>query len=278
MRPYDTARVAEFSEDAFQKVNLYETDHLFVDIYCFRPGQEQAPHMHAEAEKVYHVLEGTATVLAGQEEYTLQPGELIHIPSGEPHGVKNDTDGLVRTLVMMTPRPDGGGGGERSKGHHHEHVSAAERSVGVITVSSSRDEADDPSGSHITDALELDGHAISAHDLVDDDIDDIARAVTAAVRTSDAVILTGGTGITPDDVTIEAIRPMFDKELPGFGEHLRRLSAEEIGSSAVMTRATAGIIDETPVFALPGSTNAVELAMSSIVLPELDHAIDLAGR
>ncbi len=275
MKPYDTARMAEFSDDAFQKVNLYESDELFVDIYCFRPGQEQAPHVHAESEKIYHVLEGTATVTAGQASYTLTPGEIIHIPKGEPHGVRNDTEGVVRTLVMMAPLP-GSGGGE--SGHTHEHVDQAERTMAVFTVSSSREEDEDESGHRLIELLEDDGHSVATFTVVNDDIDEIREAVIEAVAGVDCVILSGGTGITPDDVTFEAITPLFDKELPGFGEHLRRLSVDEIGSAVIMTRATAGIVDEIPVFSLPGSTNAVELAVSDIILPELDHVIDLASR
>ena len=275
MQPHDTARVAEFSDESFQKVNLFESDELFVDIYCFRPGQEQSPHTHAESEKVYHVLEGTATVLAGETEHRLQPGEIIHIPKGEPHGLRNDTDGVVRSLVMMAPVP--GSGGPKG-GHHHAHVETTPRTLSTVTVSSTRTEDDDPSGSRISDLARTDGHTIADHTVAPDDIEAIREAVTKGVEAADAVITTGGTGITPDDLTIEALVPLFDKELDGFGEHLRRLSVDEIGSAVVMTRSTAGIVDETPVFALPGSTNAVDLAMRQIVLPELDHVVDLARR
>lgn len=279
MQPRDTARVAKFSDDGFQKVNLFQSDDLFVDVYCFRPGQEQEPHVHAESEKVYHVLEGTATVLAGQREHNLTPGEIIHIPKGAPHGVKNETDGIVRTLVMMAPLPGGDGGSSpKHGGHHHEHVKAAERELAVITVSSSRDTEEDASGTRIIELLEADGQQVGSYEVIDDDDIQIETTVTRAAGGTDAVIVTGGTGITPDDVTVETIRPVFDKELDGFGEHLRRLSVDEIGSSVIMTRSTAGVIGGTPVFLLPGSENAVELAVSQIILPELDHLIDLATR
>lgn len=276
MEPYDTTGVAQFSDESFQKVNLFESDELFVDVYCFRPGQEQAPHTHAESEKIYHVLEGTATVLAGETEHRLTPGEIIHIPKGAAHGVRNDTDSVLRTLVMMAPLP--GGSDDGHSGHHHEHVEADERTLSVITVSSSRTADDDPSGDAIADAATVAGHEVGHRTLVDDDEAAIRTAVAAGVQSADAVVLTGGTGVTPDDVTIEAVQGLFDKELPGFGEHLRRLSTDEIGSAVIMTRSTAGIVDQTPVFALPGSTSAVELAMSAIILPELDHLIGLAGR
>lgn len=276
MEPIDTARMAEFSDDSFQKVNLFESDELFVDIYCFRPGQAQAPHSHSESEKIYHGLEGTATVIAGREEYTLTPGEIIHIPQGEPHGVRNDTQSVVRTLVMMAPLPGGSDDGGHT--HSHSHVDSRPRDIAVFTVSSSRNAERDHSGPHIVDLLEVDGHTVSTYDIVDDDIGEIRDVVTDAVEDAEAVILTGGTGITPDDVTIEALKPHFDKELTGFGEHLRRLSVDEIDSAVIMTRSTAGVIDETPVFSLPGSESAVDLAVSEIILPELDHVIDLASR
>lgn len=274
MQPIDTASLAEFSDESFQKVNLFESDELFVDIYCFRPGQEQSPHTHSNSEKIYHGLEGTATILAGTEEYNLTPGEIIHIPKGEPHGVRNDTDTVVRTLVMMAPLPGGDGG----HSHSHSHVEDRARELAVFTVSSSRDAEKDHSGPRIVELLEEEEHTVSTYDVVYDDVDEIRSAVEEAVESSEAVILTGGTGVTPDDVTIEALQPLFDKELTGFGEHLRRRSVDEIGSAVIMTRSTAGIIDRTPVFSLPGSTSAVELAVSEIILPELDHVIDLATR
>lgn len=272
METYDTARVSEFSDEEFQKVNLYETDELFVDIYCFRPGQEQAPHSHAESEKIYFVLEGTGTFLVGEEERTLDPGTIVHAPKGSPHGVRNESNQVLRVLVMMAPLPTSGGG------RHHHHVERRARNLAVLTITSSRDEEDDESGQTIMALARREDHRINRYGVVEDDIDAIQSSLLEALDAVEAVILTGGTGITPDDVTIEAVRPLFDKELPGFGEHLRRLSVDEIGSAVIMTRSTAGVIDQTPVFALPGSESAVDLAMSRIILPELDHVIDLARR
>lgn len=277
MDPQDTASVAEFSDEGFQKITLFESDELFVDIYCFRPGQEQAPHTHVESEKVYHVLEGTATILAGESEHHLTPGEIIHIPKGAAHGVRNETDSVLRTLVMMAPLPDESGG-ETSHQHGHAHVDTAERSFAVLTVSSTRDVTGDESGGRIIDLLEGANHEVAVYDVVLDDHESIRATVQDALGSVEAVILTGGTGVTPDDVTIEAIRPLLDKELPGFGEHFRRLSVDEVGTAAIMTRTTAGIADETPIFALPGSTAAVDLAVNSIILPEIDHLVDLAAR
>jgi molybdenum cofactor biosynthesis protein B len=91
-------------------------------------------------------------------------------------------------------------------------------------------------------------------------------------------VTTGGTGVTPDDVTVEAVQPLFDKRLTGFGELFRRRSEAEIGTRIVGTRAIAGIADSVPVFCLPGSQSAVELGMTEIILPEAGHLAGLARR
>jgi molybdenum cofactor biosynthesis protein B len=93
------------------------------------------------------------------------------------------------------------------------------------------------------------------------------------VNAVDVVITTGGTGLAPRDVTIEAVQPLFQKELPGFGELFRLISYEQIGSSAMLTRASSGLIDNTAIFCLPGSPNAVKLAIEALILPELQHVL-----
>ena len=94
----------------------------------------------------------------------------------------------------------------------------------------------------------------------------------------DVVVTTGGTGVTPDDVTVDAARPLFGKELPGFGELFRRLSAEDIGAKVVGSRATAGVVDDTLVFCLPGSEHATTLGTEDVILPEITHLVGLATR
>jgi len=94
----------------------------------------------------------------------------------------------------------------------------------------------------------------------------------------DVVVTTGGTGVTPDDVTIEAVEPLFDKRLPGFGELFRTLSYDGIGTKVVGTRATAGIAEGVPVFCLPGSENAARLGTEEIVVAEASHLAGLARR
>lgn len=168
---------------------------------------------------------------------------------------------------------------EATEHDHHAHdldsVGAA-----VVTISSSRTLDNDPSGDAIRDAFEGAGHRVVTREVLADDRDRIAATANQLIgrRDVDVVVTTGGTGITPDDVTIDAIEPLFDKRLPGFGELFRRKSADEIGTKAIGTRATAGVADGVLVFVLPGSQDAVTLAMESIILPEIGHLAGLARR
>ncbi|MFB6300972.1 MAG: molybdenum cofactor biosynthesis protein B [Halobacteriales archaeon] len=164
--------------------------------------------------------------------------------------------------------------------HDHHHHDVEHLGIAVLTVSSSRTLSDDPSGDRIVEIAEAAGHDVVTRELVEDDYDHVQHAVDTFVkrRDVDTVITTGGTGVTPDDVTIEAIRPLFRKELPGFGELFRILSYEEIDTKVIATRATAGIANGVPVFCLPGSENAVQLAVEEIILEEAGHLSGLATR
>ncbi|MFW5964217.1 MAG: MogA/MoaB family molybdenum cofactor biosynthesis protein [Natronomonas sp.] len=169
-------------------------------------------------------------------------------------------------------------GSEHSHDHHAHDLD--ELGVAVLTVSSSRSIEEDPSGAAIVDLVEEAGHTVVVRELVGDDYDSVQDAVDRFVgrEDTDCVVTTGGTGVTPDDVTVEAVDPLFEKELPGFGELFRSLSVEEIGTRVVGTRATAGIADGVPVFCLPGSENAVRLAVDDIVVEEAPHLAGLARR
>jgi molybdenum cofactor biosynthesis protein B len=155
--------------------------------------------------------------------------------------------------------------------------------VGVISISTSRfakyggaktpEEAEDVSGRIIIDLLKSAGHKFHSYALISDEAESIIACVTALISYTDAIITTGGTGLAPRDVTIEAVQQMLQKEIPGFGELFRSISYEKIGSSAMLTRATSGIIGNTAVFCLPGSPNAVALAMEALILPELGHIL-----
>ena len=143
----------------------------------------------------------------------------------------------------------------------------------VLTISDTRTDATDTSGAAIVEALTAAGHAISGRKLLRDDPAPVAETIRRATVSSDAIISTGGTGITSRDSTYEAISGLLEKRLDGFGELFRMLSYEEIGAAAMLSRACAGTIRRTVVFSLPGSEKAVRLAMARLILPELGHIV-----
>jgi molybdenum cofactor biosynthesis protein B len=164
--------------------------------------------------------------------------------------------------------------------HDHHRHDVTELGVAVVTVSSSRDLEDDPAGDAITGLLEDAGHEVVIRELVADSYDGVQDAVDrlSGRDDCDCVVTTGGTGVTPDDVTVEAVEPLFGKRLPGFGELFRDLSREEIGTKVVGTRAVAGVVGSVPVFCLPGSENAARLGTAEIIVEEAPHLAGLAGR
>jgi molybdenum cofactor biosynthesis protein B len=147
--------------------------------------------------------------------------------------------------------------------------------IAVITVSTTRKLSEDKSGTWIKKQAKKEGHEVIIHQVVTDDIQAIAELtehVTQKIR-PDAVIMTGGTGISPQDVTIEAVKPLFAKELTAFGVLFAQLSFEEIDSAAILSRATAGIIENTIIFCMPGSIKACKLACKNLIFPELGHIL-----
>lgn len=161
-----------------------------------------------------------------------------------------------------------------------EHRAEAPRTVvtAVVTVSDTRTLEDDAGGALIVELLEGAGHAVASRVIVKDEPTEIAVAVEAAAAREGigAVIVTGGTGVAPRDVTPDTIEPLLDRIIPGFGELYRVLSYQEIGSAALLSRALAGLKDGRVVFALPGSRGAVRLAMEKLILPELGHLVSQA--
>jgi molybdenum cofactor biosynthesis protein B len=144
----------------------------------------------------------------------------------------------------------------------------------VLTISDTRTEVNDTSGDTIVGLLVTSGHVLVGRAIVNDDADAVRTAiVNGKVGATQVIITTGGTGITSRDSTYEAITSMFDKTLDGFGELFRMLSFEEVGSAAMLSRACAGTIGTTAVFSLPGSENAVRLAMTRLILPEIGHVV-----
>ncbi|HDS64054.1 MAG TPA: molybdenum cofactor biosynthesis protein [Methanofollis liminatans] len=157
-----------------------------------------------------------------------------------------------------------------------EHLREIEIRTAVITVSTTRTEETDTSGRAIRDLLAGAGFQVTVSAIVKDDIGAIRSILARTLPEADAVIFNGGTGLTPDDCTIEAIEPFFEKKMEGFGELFRMLSYGEIGTSALLSRAAAGIAGGKAIFCIPGSTGAVKLATEQIILPELRHIISHA--
>lgn len=161
----------------------------------------------------------------------------------------------------------------------HEKHRAAARSENVrcalVTISDTRTTEDDESGALMQDRLQAAGHEVVRRDIVPDEQSQIASLLNDLTHESavDAVLMSGGTGISGRDGTYEVVSDLIDRELPGFGELFRMLSYEEVGSAAMLSRATAGVCRSRLVFSMPGSTNAVELAMDELIIPELRHLV-----
>ena len=167
----------------------------------------------------------------------------------------------------------------------HRHGAPTQLRVRVVTVSSSRyaksmkgapftDEAGDAAESEVTKA----GHVVIAKALLSDDANMLRREARAFLKgRDDVLLLTGGTGVSSRDLTIETLRPFFEKELPGFGELLRRVSYDEIGSAAMLTRATAGVARRKLLVCMPGSPSAVKTALR-VSIGEFPHMLYVARR
>ena len=163
-----------------------------------------------------------------------------------------------------------------------EHKKTAPTTVGcfVLTVSDTKTADTDTSGALIRQLLTTAGHRVVDARIVRDEPSDVTRLVRDACTRSDvqAVIVTGGTGITSRDSTYEAVDALLDKRLPGFGELFRMLSFQEIGAAAMLSRAQMGLHARRIVVSLPGSPNACRLALEKLVIPELGHLLREAGR
>ena len=158
----------------------------------------------------------------------------------------------------------------------------------IVTISTSRaatynkknktvadpEDADDMSGQVMRDIITQNGHRIMKYSLISDELNEIQDVVRSAIDTdTDIIITSGGTGLASRDITIESITPMLNKEMPGFGELFRYKSIQQIGTSVILTRAIAGVIKNKAIFCLPGSPNAVRLALEDIIIPETGHVI-----
>ena len=160
---------------------------------------------------------------------------------------------------------------------HLDHKATSPVSVRcyVLTISDTREPANDTSGRAIAELLQTNGHEVTGRAIVKDDPDAIRSTLVKQLNESSAqvVITTGGTGITSRDSTYEVVCNLLDKRLEGFGELFRMLSYEEIGPSAMLSRACAGTAQGKIIVSLPGSENAVRLGMNKLLLPELGHLV-----
>lgn len=191
----------------------------------------------------------------------------------EPDDAEEDeSDGTTASGASPDDRPSEAG--DVSPGEADESsVSAA-----VVTVSDTRTHEDDPGGDAVVEALEAAGHAVATREVLRTAHDSVQQTVDTLTGREDvtAVVTTGGTGVAPRDVTIEAVHPLVDKGLPGFGEGFRRRYAEAVGTDAIGTRATAGIADRTPVFCLPGDPEAARIGTAELVVEQAARLARLA--
>ena len=163
-----------------------------------------------------------------------------------------------------------------SSPHHHHRRAAHERvEVAIVTVSDTRTLETDTGGALVEELLMGAGQGVASREIVKDDPAAIAQALAQALEREEAraIILTGGTGVAPRDVTPESVEPLLERVIPGFGELFRMLSYEEIGSAALLSRALAGLVRGRVIFVIPGSRGAVRLAMEKLILPELGHLV-----
>lgn len=159
----------------------------------------------------------------------------------------------------------------------HDTLGGIPAQCGVITVSDSRTSETDTGGDLVVSLLQEAGHIVQTRALVPDEPEQIDAALQECIGEDiDLLITTGGTGIASRDGTIEVVQPRLARELPGFGELFRQLSFEQVGAAAMLSRATGGVVtresnNDLLLFALPGSPKAIELALKSLILPQLAH-------
>lgn len=181
------------------------------------------------------------------------------------------------TQQSLQPEPSHAKPGHKSASTetHREEAPDHVRAF-ILVVSDTRTLETDMGGALIESILQKNGHEVLSRQVVRDEIESIRGAVEQAsngLGDPEVILVTGGSGIGPRDVTPEALRPLLTKELPGFGEVFRVISFEEIGAATMLSRAFAGVMGRTLLFVLPGSTNAVKLAMEKLIAPEIGHLV-----
>ena len=162
----------------------------------------------------------------------------------------------------------------------HKKVSPASVNYALIVISDSRTEQDDESGKLYKEQLGQNGHKLLAYSLLKNDSAAVRQKITELLKLEglQVIITSGGTGLSHRDVTVETVTPMLEKKLDGFGELFRYLSYQEIGTSSIMSRAVAGVIQGKVILCLPGSLGATKTAIEKIILPEIGHLVREATR
>jgi molybdenum cofactor biosynthesis protein B len=162
----------------------------------------------------------------------------------------------------------------------HRQYAPTRLGFALITVSDSRTPETDTSGRTMRERIEAAGHSVASATIVPDEIPAVRAALLAALGVDgvDVVAVSGGTGFSPRDVTIEAATPLFERPIEGFGELFRMLSFSDVGPAAMLSRAAAGLVQGRAIFLLPGSPKAVALALDRLILPEAGHLLGQARR
>jgi molybdenum cofactor biosynthesis protein B len=157
----------------------------------------------------------------------------------------------------------------------HKHQSPKSVTCAVLIISGTRTEQSDESGKLILQALKREGHQVISYSILKNDADSILKKLYGLLEEESlqVIITSGGTGASHLDITIETISPILDKKLDGFGELFRFLTYQEIGTGSIMSRAMAGVVKGKVIICLPGSVKAVNLAVESIILPEIGHLV-----
>ncbi len=164
--------------------------------------------------------------------------------------------------------------------HEHKEKSPTSVTCAVLIISDSRTEQDDESGKLIKQKLSQNGHEVVFYTILKNDADSIKSQISQLLQQEEpkVIIVSGGTGLSHRDVTVETVYPILEKRLDGFGELFRSLSYQEIGTGSIMSRAIAGVARGKVILCLPGSLAAVKLAMDKIILPEIGHLVREATR
>lgn len=205
-------------------------------------------------------------------EATVDPAEVERAIQAKERERTSDTDGTTAAdgAEATSESPD------EARGTSDGGAPQRTVSVAVVTVSRERSHDDDPAGEAIEEALADHGHEVVTRELLRPTYDTVQQSLDALVSRGDvdAVVTNGATGVTQDDVTVEALHPIIEKALPGFGEVFRSRYYEAVGTDVVASRATAGIADGTPIFCLPGDPTGVRLGVEEIVAEQAPRIVD----